>query len=874
MSRLLRRLSYLVNQRRRDAELAEELALHRELSSDAKTFGSSALAQNQVRDVWIPAWLQDAAQDVRFALRMFANDRVFTLIAAAVLAIGIGVDNTLLMAVNAACLRGLPIARADQVLFVGGRDERGTDTNLSFREFETIRAAAPAFLGLTAHASSMASIGPVGDEARAAERALLTYFSTGGFALLGVQPMLGRDFTDADHQPGAPSVTILGGGLWTRHYGADPAIVGRAIRVNGAPSIVIGVIQAGFKFPRFTELWQPLQQGPSRLTADLRNTRGLELFGRLRDGRTLGDARSEIEPIAARLAHDFPETNQHITFRVVPINDRYNQSVTDPSWVGLMIVGAIVLLIACANAANLLLMRSAQRSQEFAIRASLGASRLRLVRQLLIECAVLASLGGTTGWGLATVGGRLLTGLVPETQMPFWIRFTMDGRMLVVLSLVTLATVFVFGLAPALQAASTDVNRTLKNGARTTTGGRTGGWTNALLIAEFALTVVLVTMLIKGERIARAGERRGTGYDSRNVVSGSIVLSAERYPTPGDRLRLYDEIDSRLAGIPAVGSFAFAGALPGGGAPAARLEIDGQPHSPDSAPQVWTLTVGPRYFDVLGVALLRGRPFDDRDGSSGAGAAIVNQEFVDRFFPTIDPIGRRIRIAYQGRPATAAAPPWLTIAAIAPTLRQRFAPDPDPIVYLPLRGEAPAAVVLLGRASARSDTAAVGGAIRDVVRAINPDLPIARLMPMDQAIGEAQWAARGSTRISETVVLIAILLAAVGLYAVTAHAVVLRTGEISVRRALGARAGHIIWMVWRRASIQIGLGGAIGVIGGIAWEQVTGTWFLGTGSAAGLLDPVDFVMIVAVVAIIGMVGCIVPAWRAVQLDPLPALRRQ
>jgi predicted permease len=809
--------------------------------------------------------MRDLVRDIHFAFRLLAKDRRFTLLAVTVLGLGIGVNNTQFILVNAICIRGLPLERVDRVVWFAARDARDRDLALSHRELEEVRASIgtpPTFEGIAAFASAPMVIG---DEGRAPDRAAGLYMSANGFRLLREKPALGRDFEPDDDRTGAPAVAILGSALWKSRYGGDPAIVGRTIRVDGTPAAVVGVMRDGFRFPSNTELWRPLA-AMTGLTSERRTARALSIFGRMSDGNTLSETRGRLAAMSARLAHDHADTNQGIRITAIPINERYNGRITDQVWLIFISVGVLVLLIACANVANLLLMRAAGRGHEMAVRASLGASRRQLVRQLLMESAVLAALGGVTGLALSLAGVRVLQTAIPENALPYWMTFTMDGRAFAVLCGACLATVFVFGLAPAIHVTKTDIGLVMKDGRRTATAGvRARRWTTAFLTAEFGLSMVLLAALVMSVRLSRSAERAALVFNPANAITTSIALPPARYRTPDQRIEFYRQLHDKLASIPGVSSAAVTTALPLGGASTRLLAIDGRaPAAGETAPTVWTLTVSPAYFAAMGLQLLRGRGFGDNDGAAGAEAAIVNQRFAEMFFPSGDAIGHHIRLTDVN---ASGAPPWMTIAGVSPTVRQRSLPDPDPVVYLPLRAAPPASAAVIVRTAAAP--AAIAPGLREAVRAIDPDLPLYRLMPLEQALVESQWNARVSTMIATSISLIAVCLAAVGLYAVTAHAVVQRTQEIGIRMALGARAQHVVGIVVRRAMVQLALGFVAGVGCILGWERI-----FSEGGAGGqrMSDPVNLLAVSAVLVAVATIASIGPAWRAARLDPVIALR--
>jgi putative ABC transport system permease protein len=500
-------------------------------------FGSVRLVTEDTQAVWrgIGPWLQDVLQDVRFAARLLAKDRWFALVAALTLGLGIGVNNTLFTIVDALCIRGLPIAHADRVVSVGARDVHDGELGVSPLDFHDLQGSmTPAIAGLAAFAGAPM---PVGDEGRASDRVLGTYISANAFQLIGERPLVGRGFLPEEDQPGAHAVVILGSSVWKRRYAGDPAVIGRTIHVNGVPSLVIGVMPDRFKFPNNADLWQPLALMPD-LTSQGRNVRSLNVFGRLIDGVALTQAQTELDESATRLAHDYPKTNAGIRLTAVPINDRYNGRITDAVWVAFMAVGAFVVLIACANVGNLLLMRSICRTQEIAIRASLGASRYRLVCQLLVESAVLAGAGGVVGLAFSPVGLRLVQSAIPEGGLPFWVELTMDSRVFAVLASVCVATIFVFGLVPAFHLSKTDVHAVLKEGGRGSGGRGASRWTAVFLTAQVALTMVLLAGLGVGLRGWWAVQRADLVLDTTHLLTMSVALPSQTYPTADARMAL------------------------------------------------------------------------------------------------------------------------------------------------------------------------------------------------------------------------------------------------------------------------------------------------------------------------------------------------
>ena len=808
------------------------------------------------------SWLQD----LRFAFRLLVKDRWFTGVAVIALALGIGVNATVFTFVNAVLIRGLPFDDPDRIMAVGTRDARNRDRGMSYPDFEDYRAANRTLSALAAYSGQTMN---VSDEGRAPERFQGPYVSANAFRLIGQQPLLGRDFRPEEDRPGAAAVVILGNGVWKNRYGSDPSVVGRTIKVNDVPSTVIGVMPEGFKFPINADLWVPLVQMP-RLTEQKRDARNLEVFGRLADRVTLPQAQSEFTTIATRLAHDYPATNKDITARVMTFNDRVNGGQIRLIFLSLMGAVAFVLLIACANVANLLLARSATRSREMSVRVSLGASRWRIVRQLLVESVVLSIIGGLLGLALAFAGVRLFDAATQDVGKPYWIQFTMDGRVFGFFAAVCLGTGVVFGLAPALHVSKTDLNEVLKEGGRSgSSGTRARRWTSVLIVAELALTLVLLAGAGLMIRSFLKVYSLDAGVETSHLLTMRLALPNQKYPTIEQRRAFYDRVDERLASIGGIQAATITTNMPLGGGTPRLLAIDGHQPADGEQPQTVTqVTIGARYFETLGLHILRGRAFDDLDGTPGHDSAIVNQRFASMHFAGADPIGRRIKLTPDG-PALAGPPPaWVTIVGISPTIRQRNFQDPlpDPVVYLPLSGQAPTFAMLVIRA--QRDAASLTSLLREEVRAIDPDLPLFGILTMDQLLAQQRWAFRVFGSMFAIFALIALALSAVGLYAVTAYSVAQRTQEIGVRMALGAQTAQVLWLILRRAVVQTAIGLTIGIGGALGVGKLIESLLVQTGTR----DPVTLTSIVALLVFVSLAACFWPARTATRLDPVNALR--
>jgi predicted permease len=803
-------------------------------------------------------------QDVRFAVRLLVKDRWFTLAATTALALGIGVNTTVFTIVNAALIRGLPFDEPDRIVSVSTRDGRSRVRGVSFKDYEDWRRSARSFTGLAAFGNTIMNLS---DRGRAPERYNGPYITANAFRLIGQRPILGRDFSPADDRVGAPGVVILGNGVWKTRYGSDPSIIGRTIKVDEIPCTVIGVMPDGFRFPIDADVWLPMSLLPNIADAP-RDSTYLQVFGRLAPGVTIAQARAEMDGITAGLARDYPDTNRGVRATVVPFTERYVGRTIRLLSLSLMGAVAFVLLIACANVANLLLARSSRRALEIAVRVSLGASRRRVVQQLLVESLLVAAISGILGLALSLAGIRLFVAVVDLSGTPYWIRFTLDTRVFAFLALVALGTGLLFGLAPALHVSKTDVNEVLKEGGRAGGGARRARrWTGALMVAELALTLVLLAGAGFMLRSFLALYGMDPGIDTSRLLTMRLALANEKYPTPAQKTTFYDRIDERLSALAGVKSVTLATALPLGGGLPRLLDVEAHPRTAgETAPIVTMVLVGPRYFQTIGLPLVRGRALDATDGTPGHEAVVVNQRFVAMYFNGEDPLGRRIRLTDES--SHAATPAYVAVVGVVPDVRQRDPrqSEPEPVVYLPFRAEPTWFMSLIVRTE--GDPAQATTLVRDAVSAVDPDMPLFDIRTMDEFLAEQRGMFRVFGGMFAIFALIALVLAAVGLYAVTAYAVTQRTHEIGVRMALGARSGQVVWLVLRRVVVQLAIGLIIGMAGAFAVGRLLRSLLVQTGPT----DPVTLGGIAAVLVSVSILACIRPAYRATRLDPVSALR--
>ncbi|HEV3484097.1 MAG TPA: ABC transporter permease, partial [Vicinamibacterales bacterium] len=689
------------------------------------------------------------------------------------------------------------------------------------------------------------------------------------FSLLRQPPLLGRDFAPGEDRPEAAPVVILGHGVWKTRYGADPNVIGRVIKVNEVACTVIGVMPEGMQFPVNAEMWRPLINEGAR---QKRESRSMMVFGRLKPGVSRAEAQAEISAIAGRLRQTYPETNKDIDARLTTFNERFNGGPIRVIFLALMGAVGFVLLIACANVANKLLARSAQRSREVAVRFALGATRRRIVRQLLVESVMLSAMGGVLGLGLTYIGVQLFDRAVADTGKPYWIQFTFDPIVFGYLAAICLGTGIIFGLAPALQVSRTNVHEILKEGGRGTAGGRRARFfRSTMVVVELTLTVVLLVGAGLMIRSFLKMYSLDLGIDTRQMLTMMIALADEKYPKPEQRRIFFESLLPRLEAIPGMQAVAVATAVPAGGTDQREVEIDGRPHPQNErAPRISTITVSPKYFEVLGVGVLRGRGFSDADGAEGAEVAIVNERFVAQHFPAEDPVGRRIRLRSPARGPFPAGPvgKWLTIVGVTPTVRQGDpqAVDPPAVAYLPYRQDAPAITNILARSSTEPGTLA--GLVRQEVQALDPNQPVYNVRTMEQVLAQMRWPFRVFGALFTIFALIALVLSAVGIYAVTAYSVTQRTQEIGVRMALGAQTGQVSWMILRQGLVQLAIGLVLGIAGGLGVGRILQVIIVQVSPR----DPLTFITIVAVLVLVTIAACVIPARRAARLDPLTALR--
>ncbi len=802
-------------------------------------------------------------QDLRFGLRMTRKNPGFTAVAVAALALGIGANNTVFTLVNTILFKSLPFKDGHEIVSLSSirTDKGGERSGVSYPDFQDWRALATSFQGMAAFSLGTMN---VSDQNGVPERFSGAWLTASAFTVIGQSPILGRDFLPEEDRPGAQTVVLLGYGMWQDRYGGRPEILGKTIRVNSVPATVIGIMPQGMKFPFDAELWMPLLRTKER---EARNYRDLQVFGRLAKGVTTARASSELKEIAGRLAKEYPKTNAGTGACAMSFNERYNEGrMAMVLWIMMGAVG-FVLLIACVNVANLLLARAAYRSREISVRSAVGASRGRILRQLLIESLVLSLLGGVFGLLISVEGvGWFKRALVMANieGMPYWLDFSMDWKVFGYLSAACVATSVLFGLVPALRAAGMNIVEGLKeSGEAAGHGSRPRRMASSLVVAQLTLTLILVagaTMMIRDFMLTL---KTSVGIRPENVLTMRLGLPEPKYITAADRVAFHEELLEKLQALAGVESVALTSNLPVDGAWTGRLQLEGQTvEEMEKLPLVPAVSVTPGYFRTLGTMILGGRPFDVRDGTAGKEVAIVNERFAARYWPGQDPLGKRIRLL------SGTESPWLQVVGVVPQINREIEKDADfeGIAYVPLR-QTPVRFVSIAARTFVPPTSIVQD-VRRVVQAVDPDIPLYRIRTMQEHLSRQLWPYRVFGSLFAAFAVISLLLSAIGIYGVIAYSVSERTHEIGLRMALGADAGSVLRLILRQGTKQLLAGLVLGVIGAVVVDRTLEKLLIHTSAS----DPAVNMAGSLLLCVTALFACLIPAWRASRLDPLMALR--
>ncbi|MET0645299.1 MAG: ABC transporter permease [Pyrinomonadaceae bacterium] len=863
----------LQGRRRREDELEEEIRSHLRMAIQERVergetqeqaeaaarreFGNVGLVKEVTREMWGWAWLRQLAQDFKYGLRTMRRAPGFTAVAVLTLALGIGANTAIFSVVNAVLLRPLPYrdpARLVTVLHDGWKPVAPAnflDWREQSRSFESIAAAQLWSLTMTGNDRP--------------EQLSVLQTSAEIFQVLGVDAALGRTYAAGEDQPGHEHVVVLSHRLWQRRFGGAPDVVGREVTFDGEPYTVIGVMPPDFQFAPFwathAEAWLPLNLG-QRVTD--RRGQSLRVFARLKNAVTREQAQAEMETINSRLAEQHPRANEGLTVSVDPLHEK----VVGKSRPALLVIlGAVgfVLLIACANVANLMLAKAAARRKEIAVRIALGAGRLRVIRQLLTESLLLSLAGGGAGLLLAYWANTALASFGPDT-LPRVQTVGLDASVLAFTLGLSVVVGLLFGLAPALRATKTDLTDSLKDRARGSTADRRHERVRQLLVVgEIALSLVL---LVGGGLMMRSFLRLTSvdpGFDPSGVMVLTVPLAGARYSTDEQRAAFFGRLTTQVSTLPGVKSASAINHLPlDGDVWTFNFTLEGRPEPPGGErPSAVYRVVRPDYFRTMGAALLKGRDFTERDGATSPGVVIVNEALARRHWPGEEPLGKWMTVGGGG------INPREVVGVVGDVKQGEWSSEPQPEMYLPhTQAASPRSMTLVIRAS--SGLPELEPAVRREVWAIDKDLPVSQAESMDDVVADSVGQQRFNTLLIGVFAAAALILAAAGVYGVMSYAVAERTHEFGVRMALGARGRDVLGMVIRQGLVLTLFGLTLGLAGALALARVlTGILY-----EVSPTDPLVFGVVALALTLSALLACYVPARRATKVDPMLALRHE
>lgn len=810
-------------------------------------------------------------QDMRYGARVLLKSPGFTLVAVLTLALGIGANTAIFSVINFVLLRPLEYANPDQLVMIWERNTRKgwSESPTSFANFIDFRDNART---VDVAAFTDTNFNLSGGEQP--ERVAGLRVSANLFSVLGVNPLRGRWFAPHEDKPGSGQVLILSYGLWQRSFGGNPNLINQRVQLNGQGYTVIGVMPPSFKFPPSfsaavassqetitnADLWTPLTTDDVPLVRDIRN---LKMIGRLKPGVSPQQTQADINAVASRLDKEYPADNGGLESRVVPLHEQVTGDISLALWVLMAAVG-MVLLIACSNVANLLLAKATGRQKEIAIRTALGANRLRILRQLLTESVLLGVLGGLLGLLFAIFGAKSLIAFA-TVNIPKLKDFGFDSKVLLFSLVISLITSLIFGLVPALDASKPNLNEALKEGGRTSGGGSARNrLRNALVIVEIALAVVLVTasglMLLSFVRLQRVNP----GFNPENVLTLESELPEATYRADQQQRVFQQQLLQKIRSIPGVQYASTVDYLPfSGNSFNSSFMIEGRPvPAVTERPRAFYRVISPDYFLTMGIQMIRGNPFTDRDTADVQGVAIINDVAARKFWPGEEPLGKKIK---RGRPES--KNPWLTIVGIVASGTQnslREAAQPE--IYTPYLQNTSPMFTLVARTS--TDPRTLAASIRKEVWATDKDLPVSNMKLMNELISNSVAQPRFYVILLSVFALLALILAAVGVYGVMSYSVTLRTRDIGIRMALGARPTDIFKQIVGQALLLALIGLGAGIVLAITLTRVMRSLLYGINTT----DPFTLGATSLVLLAVALLASFLPARRATKVDPMVALR--
>ena len=793
-------------------------------------------------------------RDVRYGFRGLWKRPGFTAIALVALALGIGANTAIFSLVNAVVLQPLPYPEPDRLVWVWGSFSGGNRASVSPPDYLDFRNQNKTFeqFAATGSITSPATLTGGGEP----ERLTASVVTGNYFQALGVAPALGRGFSLDNEKPGNDQVTIISHELWQKRFGGDAGIVNKRIVLDSKSFEVIGVMPKDLTFPQTADLWVPINFDASD-EMKVRSAHFMRPIGRLKPGVTVAQAQADTDAIAAQLEQQFPNSNKSWKLRLEPLRERLIGSSKTSLFILFGAVG-FVLLIACANVANLLLVRATARQKEVALRTALGASRLRIVRQLITESLLLALVGGALGALLAAWGIDLLVTLTRDSVPPTAI-VRIDATVLGFTFLTSLVTGLLFGVVPAFRTAKLNLSDALKEGAKSSEATFRNRTRSLLVVFESALAVVLLVGAGLLVRSLIALQNTNPGFDANNVLTMRVDLPRGKYETAEKSSAFFQQLEQRLAGLPGVESVGLITELPLTGQPNdAPFTVEGRPPaSPDEKFGADFRRVNQNYFQALRIPLLRGRNFTEQEVRDNAKVMVVSEALVNTAFPNEEALGKRLLTVLSDKP--------FEIIGIVGDIRHRSLEfQPYSTMYLPTVQSGRNNVAL----RTHGDPMSLVPAVRKEVQAIDRDQPIAAVRTMDEWVDRSTATPRYRTTLLALFAGLAMILAATGIYGVMSYSVVQRTHEIGVRMALGARRSDVLRLVVRQGMVLVVVGLAIGLIAAFLLTKVMESLLFGVTSK----DPITFVVVAGLLSLVALIACYIPARRATKVDPLTALR--
>ena len=865
MNRFRKKFRALFHRRRLETDLDDELRFHLEMAGEESNpasarlrFGNTASIREICRDQWSFHRLETWWQDIRYSLRTFARNPAFAAVAVAALALGIGADTAIFTIVKGAMTWNMGMDQPNRVMILNPTDAtHSQDFGASYPDFRDLRGRVKSFHDLAVYTFVPVNLS---DGNGPPERLNCVRASSGSSRIAPQKPILGRDFTAADELPGAPAVVILGHHVWKQRYGGDPNIIGRKVRINEIPTEIIGVMEPGKRFPEDTDIWVPLIPTP---TVDRREARNLLMFGRLADGVSVAAARAELDAIMRSLAAQDPGGNRGLAVNLHLMAELTGAYGMRPFFELLFASVGFVLLIACADVANMLLARAAGRAREISIRIAIGAGRARIIRQLLIESTMLSVAGGVLGWLVALVGLRWFDAGVGTMKKPVWLDLHLDLTAYLYLLAISAGTGVLFGLAPALRLAKIDIQSSLKDGGYGMVSGRRSlRLARGLVAFEMALCVILLASA--SLMIRSAGKLYGTpiGMNTTNVLSMHINLPEAKYHTRDDEIAFHVRLDERLRALPGVEALGVTSNLPLGNWLQFPYQLEGTP-LPQRLPRLSAILASAGYFQAGQVKPRRGRLYTDADYLEGQPSVVVNESFAAKMWPGADAIGKRLRllVGHDGGQ-------WLTVVGVVPDILQNFHHllDREPLLYLPFGLSPMRQVFVLARTAVPPST--LTSVFRAEVGRLDENLPIYDVRTLDDWISEQRLTVGLFSGICTVFAAIALVLASIGLYSVTAHSVSQRMQEFGIRMAMGGETRDILGLILRHSLSPL----IVGLLIGMPMAMMVGKLLRSMLSGTAPTDYLAYAAAGAVLLLAGVAGCVVPARRAMRVDPVVILR--